>query len=286
MATIRNAPMEGADVRDYNMFIALCRGFHMGHMLGEWTCVDACLQILLLERPLRDAGKRRTVELFESCGPRVVTRQQYEDIVTAKREEKLEFEYNLGYVIEERFYAIVPPEAKAAIDEAGIVGIESIEDFISAIPEKYTGFYEQTIDEILRIHTNVTLPAACRKEDTEKVEPLLAEWKAGGLSTQDTMKLVDLLYVTGQQLCDCDELPEWKDCLAKYHRYLFADEDERFRHTYAVLEDCPQIWEGENGYYEGPSKPSEWVTRSTERLLGLIDHDDKPRKEVHCEGGG
>ena len=43
MATIRNAPMEGADVRDYNMFMALCRGFHVGHMLGEWTCVDGLI---------------------------------------------------------------------------------------------------------------------------------------------------------------------------------------------------------------------------------------------------
>ncbi len=58
METIRCAPMEGADVRDYNMFMALCRGFHMGHILGEWTCVDAGLQISFLDGVLRDANIR------------------------------------------------------------------------------------------------------------------------------------------------------------------------------------------------------------------------------------
>jgi len=104
-AAIRNMPMEGANVRDYNMFMALCRGFNMGHILGEWTCADACLQITDLDRILQIVNKRRTVELFESCGPRVVTRKQYKDIVAAQRKKKLEFEYILGYVIEERWYA-------------------------------------------------------------------------------------------------------------------------------------------------------------------------------------
>jgi hypothetical protein len=72
MATIRNIPMEGPDVRDYNMFMALCRGFHVGNMLGEWTCADACLEITYLDRVLQSANKRRIIELYESCGPRVV----------------------------------------------------------------------------------------------------------------------------------------------------------------------------------------------------------------------
>ena len=34
------------------------------------------------------------------------------------------------------------------------------------------------------------------------------------------------------------------------------------------------------GYYEAPSKPSEWITGSTERLLGLVTDDDKPKKSI------
>ena len=49
LTTIRNMPLQGADVRDYNMFMALCRGFHVGHMLGEWACSDASLQIVFLD---------------------------------------------------------------------------------------------------------------------------------------------------------------------------------------------------------------------------------------------
>ena len=103
MAAIRNAPMKGGDIRDYNTFMGLCRGFYKGCMFGEWTCTDACLQITYFDRILQNVNKRRTVELFESFGPRVITRKQYEDIVAAQREKKLEFEYSLGYVIEERF---------------------------------------------------------------------------------------------------------------------------------------------------------------------------------------
>jgi hypothetical protein len=98
------------------------------------------------------------------------------------------------------------------------------------------------------------------------------------------MKLVDMLFITGQQLYDCDELPEWKDYVNRYHQYLFGDEDERFRHAYAVLEDCPEIWLAENGYYKGPAKPSQWITRSTELFLELINDDDKPRKSIQSVG--
>ncbi|MFC1635361.1 hypothetical protein ACFL5Z_11010 [Planctomycetota bacterium] len=282
LATIRSAPMEGADVRDYNMFMALCRGFHMGHILGEWTCADACLQISFLERMLRDANKRRTVELFESFGPHVVTRKQYEDSVAAQREKKLEFEYNLAYVIEERFYAAAPPEAREEIDEL-CIDIESAEDFASAVPKKYTTVFKQVIDEIRRLHTSDKLPAVYHKKDAKKAKPLLAKWKRGQLSARDTMKLVDLLYVTGQQLYDCTELPEWKGFVEEYQQHWF-DDDERFQHAYAVIDDCPEVWIDEQGYYKGPSKPSKWITWSTELRLELIDHDDTPKKSIRSVG--
>ena len=166
IAAIRHTPMEGADVRDYNMFMALCRGFNMGHILGEWTCVDAGLQISFLERMLRDVNKRRTVELFESFGPHVVTRKQYEDIVAAQKVKKLKFEYSLGYVIEERFYAIAPSEAREEIDEAR-VEYESVKDFLSAVPHKYGALCKRAIDEIRKLHTSGKLPAVCHKEDAK-----------------------------------------------------------------------------------------------------------------------
>ena len=122
------------------------------------------------------------------------------------------------------------------------------------------------------------------KEDAEKAEPLLAKWKSGQLSAQDTMKLVDMLYVTGQQLNDCDELPEWKDYMDKYHQYLFGDEDKRFQHVYAVLEGYSGVWVDEQGCYKEPAKPSEWITRSTELLLGLINHHNKAKKSIKSVG--
>jgi hypothetical protein len=283
LETLRSVPTEGADVRDYNMFMALCRGFHFGYMLGEWACVDACLQISFLDEPLRDANKRRIVELYESCGPRVVTRKQYEDIVAAQRQKKLEFEYSLAYVIEERFYAIAPPEAKEEIEDI-CPDIESAEDFVSAMPEKYKDFHIQAIDEIHKLHTKGKLHIVFHKADAKEAEPFLSKWKRGRLSTEETMKLVDLLYVTGQQLYDCDELPEWKDYMDSYNQYIFGDEDERFRHAYAVMEDCTVVWLTENGYYKGPPKPSELITRNTELLLGLINHDDKAKKSIQHVG--
>ena len=280
---IRNTPMKGGDIKDYNLFMALCRGFYKGFTMGEWNCTDACLRITYFDRLLQNVNKRRTVELFESCGPRVVTRKQYEDIVAAQREKKLEFVYSLGYVIEKRFYAIAPPEAETMIDEAG-VDIESIEDFVSAVPEAYSELCKQAIDEIHCLYTSGKLPAVCHKKDMKKVSPFLAKWKRGQLSEQKALKLVDILYVTGQQLYDCDKLPEWKDYVNKYHQYLFGDEDKRFQYVYAVLEDCPKIRIDKQGYYKDRTKPSEWITRSTELYLGLINHDNKAKKSIQSVG--
>jgi hypothetical protein len=88
-----NAEVKGGDIKDYNTFMALCRGFYKGCMMGEWACTEACLRMTFFDKVLWDAEKRRTVELFESCGPHIVIRKQYEDVVSAQREKKLEFEY-------------------------------------------------------------------------------------------------------------------------------------------------------------------------------------------------
>jgi len=283
MAAIQAIRMEGTDIRDYNTFMALCRGFHRGYMLAEWACKDACLQIGFLDHALEDAEKRRTVELFESCGPHLVTRRQYDQIVTAQREKKLAFEFDLGYVIEERLYAIAPPEARTAIDEAG-VDIESVADFMGAIPEAYRDLCEQAIDQIRQLYVDRKLPVVYDEQEAKEIKPLLVRWKKNALSAEETMNLVDRLYATGQTLYECAELPEWKTFVDRYQRHWLDDDDERFRHAYAVAEDCPEIWLDGEGCYKGPTPPSEWITHSTESLLGLTRHDGKAGKSVERVG--
>ncbi len=231
----------------------------------------------------REVEKRRTVELFESCGPRVVTRKQYEDIVAAQREKKLKFEYCLGYVIEERFYAIAPVGLRSEIEELGI-DIVSAETFAKAVNEEYSDIFKQAESDIHRLYVEGKLKAVYYEEDIEGFETLISNWKEQRLSDKEMLKLVDKLFVSGQELYVCDELPEWKDYIDKYDEYLFGDEDERFRYSYAILEDCPKVWLDEQGYYKKPTKPSEWITRGTELHLGLINKNDKAKKSIQAVG--
>ncbi len=281
MTAIRQAPMEGADVRDYNMFMALCRGFHAGYMIAQWACKDACLQIGFLDRALEDADIRRTVELFESFGPHVVTKMQYEAIVAAQREKKLAFEFGLGYVIEERFYARAP-EARAAVDEAG-VDTESAEQFAAAVPAPFADYYRQAVEEVRSLHASGKLLVTYCDKDAGETEPLLKRWKEEGLPIEEALKLVDKLCVIGQALYDCPELPEWTSFMDEYQQHWFED-DERFRHTYAVMEDCPQVWIDKRGHYKAPTRPSEWITHSRELLVGLTTYDNKARKSIERAG--
>ena len=283
MASIQQIRMEGADVRDYNTCMALCRGFYRGWMLAELACKDACLQIGFLERALRDVDKRRTVELFGSFGPRVVTRKQYDQIVAAQRQAKLAFEFDLGYVIEERFYAIAPPEARAAVDEAR-ADSEAMVGFVAAIPEAYRNLCEKAIDEIRQLCGSGKLPVVYDQKDAKEIKSSLTRWKKDKLSPEETTRLIDRLSVTGQTLYDCAELPEWKAFLDRYQRHWLDDDDERFRHAYAVVEDCPDVWLDGEGCYKGPTPPSEWVTSSTESLLGLTGHNGKAGKSIERVG--
>lgn len=282
LAGIQQLPLHGADIRDYNMFGALWRGFHTGLALGQWSCSDACLELGHLEGLLRDADERRTVSLFESFGPRIVTRAQYEDIVTAQRERKLAFAFDLGYVIEERFSAIAPPEARAAIDEAA-VEVESLADFLAVVPEAYAEQWEQAIDQIRRLCTGGKLPVTYDQGDADDVKALLRRWKRKRLSVDATSQLADTVCVTGQALYDCAGLPEWKPFIDQYQRH-WGDEDERFRFAYAIIQDCPEVWLDENGCYKAPVRPSEWITRSAEHLVGLRTHRGEVRRTVEQAG--
>jgi hypothetical protein len=267
------------DIRDYNDLMAMGRGIERGLMVCSMTWPEACLDLCTLIEMLEVVEKKKIIDLFTSCKPRVVTAKQYQDIVVAQKGKKLKFEYCLGYVIEERFYAISPAEAREEIDEI-CPDIESAGDFISAVPEKYKDFCKQATDEIHRLHTSGKLPAVFHKEDAEKAEPLLAEWKKDQLSTQDAMKLVDMFYVTGQQLYECKELPEWKDYMDKYNKYLFGDEDERFTHSYAILADCPKCWTDDRGYYKYPISTGEWVIRAKEIIWGLRAIDGEKTRSI------
>ena len=279
IVAIENAPMQNQDARDYNTLMALGRALEKGLLICKTACDDACLDISFLMTFLRDACKHKTVELFASFGPHVVTKKQYDDIIAAQKQKKLVFEYSLGYVIEERFYVIAPPEARNEIDELG-VDIESAESFACTVPDKYSAFCEQAIGEIHTLYTSGKLKAVYHNEDMKKVKLLLDKWSKDGLSMKETMKLVDMLFVTGQQLYECEKLPEWKKFMDEYQIYLFGDDDKRFRHAYAVLEDCPDSWLDENGYYEDPLPPSEWITRKTEIALGLQVIGEKKAKSI------
>jgi len=105
-------------------------------------------------------------------------------------------------------------------------------------------------------------------------------WGKDGLSGAEATKLVDMLFVTGQQLYECQKLPEWKKFVDEYQRHWFSDEDKRFRHSYAVLEDCPNTWIDKNSYYKAPLPPAEWVTRTTEIVLGLRAVEGEKAKSI------
>ena len=265
------------NINDYNDLMAMGKGIERGLMVCSMTWPEACLDLCTLIEMLNLVEKKNVIELFASCKPRVVTAKQYQDIVAAQREKKLKFEYCLGYVIEERFYAIAPAGVREEIDGLGI-DIESAESFAAAVPEKYAKLYKQSVSEVHKLYIEDKLKAVYHDEDTKVVESLLNEWKKQNLSDKDVMKLVDMLFVTGQRIYDCDELPEWKDYMDKYNKYLFGDEDERFRYSYAILEDCPECWMDEQGYYKSPISTGEWIIRTTELIWGLrAIENEKPR---------
>jgi hypothetical protein len=151
-----------------------------------------------------------------------------------------------------------------------------------AVPEKYLDICKRAIDQIHKLHIQGELKAVYHDEDAKEVEPLLSKWQKGKLSSKEAMKLVDMLFVTGEQLYRCEELPECKPFMDKYQRHWLSDEDDRFQHAYAIMDDCPQTWTDEKGYYKYPIQPVEWATRNTEVLLGLRDDDGRPKKSIKC----
>lgn len=218
-ADIMRGLTEDRNIRDYNNLVALGREIERGFMACKIACQDTCLDISLLNSMVRDANKKNTVELFMSLKPHMVTAKQYQDITAAQREKKLAFEYSLGYVIEERFYAIAPAGVRDEIEELGL-DIESAESFAAAVSDKYADLYKQPVMEIHKLHREGKLSATYNDEDTEAVKPPLDNWKQGKLEGEEAAKLADMLFVTGQQLYDCEELPEWKKFIDEYQVLL------------------------------------------------------------------
>jgi hypothetical protein len=276
---IENMSMQSQDAKDYNILMGLGRRLEKGLMICHMACNEACLDISFLVTLIRDACNHKTSELLSSFLPRIVTRKQYDDIVSAQKQKKLEFEYSLGYAMEERFYFLAPRGARNEIDEL-CVDIESAESFVSVVPDKYSAFCEQAIREIHTLYIDGKLKAVYQKEDEEQVKPLLGKWSNNELSMKETLKLVDMLFVTGQHLYECEELPEWKKYMDEYQIYLFGDDDKRFWHNYAILEDCPESWLDDNGYYENPLPPGKWMTRRIEIALGLQATEGKKVKSI------
>jgi hypothetical protein len=267
------------NIRGYNKYMALSRALTIGFGACDLAAKDACLNLAVLIGLLKDVNRKKAVDLFSFLCPQVVSRKQYEDISAAQKERKLTFEYSLGYVIEERFYAIAPPETREQIDELGL-DIDSAESLIKSLPDQYRPAYEQAIAEIYKLYREGLLKVTYEDENTEVVKPLLDSWKQEKLSNEDAARLTDMLFVTGSQLYCCNNLPEWKDFIEKYQTQWFSDEDERFRHDYAILENCSSYWLDEKGHYKASFHPSEWVTRGDELALGLTAIEDEEVQSV------
>lgn len=277
IASVRQGLRNRKDGLDYNSLLETHRLTNRGLIIAETASQDGCLFLNSLIMMLRDVRAKNTVDLVMSIRPQIVTEKQYQNIVVAQKQKKLAFEYSLAYVIEERFFSIAPAEVRKDIDEMGLDS-DSAESFRVAVQDKYADLYKQAITEIHKLHTSGKLNAVCYEEDAKVAEPLLDQWRKKGLSGAEAAKLVDMLFVTGQQLYDCDELPEWKEFVDKYQRHWLADEDERFRHTYAILQDPPSGWVDKKGDYQDRFHPSEWVTRGSEATLGLRTADGKKTK--------
>ena len=168
---------------------------------------------------------------------------------------------------------MAPPEARQEIEDL-CIDIESAEGFVAAVPKKYADWCEKAFEEVRSLYCSGKLKATYCDEDAKVAKPFLAKWMKKGLAPKEAAKLLDVLCVTGQQLYKCRALPEWKTYTDEYQQRVHSDDDKRFRHTYAVLEDCPEHWLDENGHYKDPSPAGGWVTKRTEHALGLRAVDD------------
>ncbi|MHC4188236.1 MAG: hypothetical protein ACYTBX_02970 [Planctomycetota bacterium] len=253
------------DIRDYNKLLGIARHIDRGLMVCQISSLDACLYIGLLSRMFSDVDKKNTVEFFMSFLPRLVTEKQYQDIVEEQRKVKLTFDFCLEYIAAERAVLKAPDD------------IEYVPD-ADNIKEQCPETYQQTLKEIFKLYKEGKLKASWQEEDEDKVLGLLAKEKKGNLNYEELGQLLDKLNVTGQQLYKCKELPEWKELVDNFQRHWFADEDDRFSDSYAVVQNPWYENVDEKGYYKKTFSPSEFITKRDEITLGLATIDGEKTK--------
>jgi len=212
-----------------------------------------------------DVDKKNTVEFFMSFLPRLVTEKQYQDIVEDQRKVKLTFEFCLEYIAAERAVLKAPDDIKYVPDADNI-------------KEQCPEVYQQALKEIFKLYKEGKLKASCHEKDKDKVRDLLAKKKEGKLTDEELEQLLDKLNVTGQQLYECKELPEWKELIDNFQRHWHVDEDDRFSYSYAVVQDPWYENVDKKGYYKKSFSPSEFITKRDEIALGLATIDGEKTK--------
>jgi len=149
----------------------------------------------------RNAG-RRVVRILRPGGPR----KQYEDITAAQRKRN----WNSSTVrLRDRETVLRDRATRSRGESTSGRRHRVCCGFVAAVPSSMPTCASRPSTDS-RLHTSGKLPAVYREEDAKQVEPLLERWRGNGLSSQEAVKLIDMLYVTGQTLYDCDELAEWK----------------------------------------------------------------------------
>lgn len=265
---IRNTPLDDRGIRTYNKLIALCGDFYRAVTLAELSSNHACLKLTQLSELLRAIDHLRKLDLMRSMATRLVTEEQYLDIVDAQRAIKMAAEFDLAYVVEERFLALLDPEGKEEMDEL-YIDSSSAKEFVDSIPKRYKPVYRQAIGQVRELYASGRLEAFYSKRDGSEISPSLKVWSRGKLSMKKTLDLMDLTYTTGDRLYDCESLPEWKSQIDHYQRNWLADKDDRFSHMYAIVQDCPDTWIDSSGHYRDPLPGYDLLMKLIKNDIGL-----------------
>lgn len=277
MAKIRQGLRNGTqkDTTDYNNLIDTYRIINKASLFCKTDAFEACLTICFLYNMLRDANLERFISWSQMWQPCLVTEKQYQDIVAAQKKVKLKSQFSLAYVIQDRFFWIAPSEVKEDIYNLGL-DMETGREFEEAVKAKYTNLYTQAVNDIHALHTTGKFGDAFYYEEDEDIaKPLLKKWQKEGLKAKEAEHLVDVIFVSGQQLYNCGQLPEWKEFIDNYQRGFADDKNERFMPVYAIVQDP---WEGcldKKAYYDRPFRAAEFIIRNDEQLLGLKNNKRK-----------
>jgi hypothetical protein len=265
MSRIDQGLTANKDIKDYNRLMAANRNIDRCQMISRISSFEACLDISLISRILSDVEKKNTVDFLSSFLPRLVTEKQYQDICEEQRKIKLDFEFCLEYIAVERAALKATPDTEYVPDADNI-------------KEQCPEVYWEALREIFKLYKEGKLETSYHEEDKDKVQDLLAKQKKGKLFDEELWQLLDKLNVTGQQLYECNELPEWKELIDNFQRHWHADKDGRFSYSYAVVQNPWYENVDEKGYYKSYVSPSEFIIKRNEVALGLRTVNGKKAK--------